>query len=47
MDIIINPSPTEWPALAERNIPDDEHIAQSVRQIVETVQREGDNALYQ
>ena len=45
MEIILNPTPDTWEALAERNIPDDAAIAQSVADIVRTVRNEGDAAL--
>ncbi len=45
MEIILNPSPDTWEALAERNTPDDAAIARSVADIVQTVRREGDAAL--
>lgn len=45
MEIILNPSPDTWEALAERNTPDDAAIAQSVADIVHTVRTEGDAAL--
>lgn len=45
MEIICNPSRETWPALVERNIPDDDAIADSVAAIVDRVRREGDTAL--
>lgn len=45
MEIINNPQREQWPALCGRNIPDDSAIEDSVRAIVETVRRDGDDAL--
>lgn len=45
MEIICNPERVDWPALTERNIPDDDAIADSVVRIVGRVRREGDVAL--
>lgn len=45
MNIINNPQPCEWAALCERNAPSDEQVMESVRAIVETVRKEGDQAL--
>ena len=45
MNIINNPQPCEWAALCERNAPSDEQVMESVRAIVESVRKEGDQAL--
>ena len=34
MEIILNPTPDTWEALAERNIPDDAAIAQAMQHYV-------------
>lgn len=45
MELIINPSREEWRRLCERNIPADDDIEHSVRQIIDEVRRDGDSAL--
>lgn len=39
MNIINNPQPGEWAALCERNAPSDEQVIESVRAIVETLEK--------
>ena len=43
--IHLYPAKAEWPALTERNIPDDDAINRSVNDIIDTVRRNGDDAL--
>ena len=43
--IFQNPQPDTWPALAERNAPDDAAVEQSVRHIIAEVRAHGDEAL--
>lgn len=45
MQTFLNPSRQEWPALAERNIPDDPAVGQAVSGIIEEVRAKGDEAL--
>jgi len=45
MEIYINPTKSAWAELTERNVPNDEAIVASVREIVDTVKRQGDDAL--
>lgn len=45
MQILIHPERADWNALTERNIPDDSAIEAAVREIVDTVRRDGDQAL--
>ena len=43
--IFQNPQPDTWPALVERNAPDDAAVEQSVRHIIAEVRAHGDEAL--
>ncbi len=45
MELIVNPPRSAWPALTERNVPDDEAIGERVAAIVARVRRDGDAAL--
>ncbi|WP_300504351.1 histidinol dehydrogenase [uncultured Duncaniella sp.] len=45
MQTFLNPSRQEWPALTERNIPDDPAVGQAVSGIIEEVRAKGDEAL--
>ncbi|MCM1336225.1 MAG: histidinol dehydrogenase [Candidatus Amulumruptor caecigallinarius] len=45
MDIVINPAPSQWRSLTERNIPDDPQVQQAVDTIIDAVRADGDKAL--
>lgn len=45
MEIIVNPDRSRWQLLCRRNIPDDQEIEQSVKNIIEEVRLNGDEAL--
>ncbi len=45
MELIVNPSRSEWDSLCERNIPDDKDIERAVEDIISTVRERGDAAL--
>lgn len=45
MGIVMNPDRSQWAALCQRNIPNDDAIEQSVREIMDNVKQNGDTAL--
>lgn len=45
MEIVINPAPSQWRSLTERNIPDDPQVQQAVDTIIDAVRADGDKAL--
>ena len=45
MEIIVNPAPSQWEKMCERNAPSDDKVIESVKQIVANVRKNGDDAL--